>query len=117
MPKLSDHDLKQMDTAWQDAQPMAVVRSLLARALDDLRVARDRMNQNPNNSSRPSGSMPPWARTGVAAAVDEHLSVLAAAPAQASLPEGAAHAPAAAPAASANPANADTPDEAPRSPQ
>jgi hypothetical protein len=81
MPKLSDHDLKQMDAVWLDAQPEGVVRGVLARALDDLRVARDRLNQNPGNSSRPSGSMAPWARTGVAAAVQQQLQEAAQAPA------------------------------------
>jgi hypothetical protein len=60
MANLSDHDLKQMDDAWQHQQPEPVVRALLKRTLDDLRVARDRLNQNSTNSSRPSGSMPPW---------------------------------------------------------
>ena len=62
MPNLSDHDLKQMDEAWQRHQSDETVRGLLARALDDLRQARDRLNQTPDNSSRPSGSMPPWQR-------------------------------------------------------
>jgi transposase len=62
MPNLSDHDLKQMDEAWQGGQPEPVVRGLLRRALEDLRLARDRLNQTPSNSSRPSGSMPPWQR-------------------------------------------------------
>ncbi len=60
MANLSDFDHRQMDGDWQSRQPEAVVRSLLTRTLDDLRVARDRLNQNPKNSSRPSGSMPPW---------------------------------------------------------
>jgi len=62
MPNLSDHDLKQMDEAWQRHQSDETVRGLLARALEDLRLARDRLNQTPDNSSRPSGSMPPWQR-------------------------------------------------------
>jgi transposase len=62
MPNLSDHDLKQMDDAWQRHQSDETVRGLLARALEDLRLARDRLNQTPDNSSRPSGSMPPWQR-------------------------------------------------------
>lgn len=60
MPNLSDHDLKQMDKAWLSAQSEPVVRSLLMRTLEDLRLARDRLNQNSTNSSRPSGSLPPW---------------------------------------------------------
>ena len=62
MPNLSDHDLKQMDEAWQRHQSDETVRGLLARALEDLRLARDRLNQTPDNSSRPPGSMPPWQR-------------------------------------------------------
>jgi hypothetical protein len=50
MSKLSDHDLKQMSEDWQGRQPGPVIRSLLKRTLDELRVARDRLNQNPNNS-------------------------------------------------------------------
>ena len=62
MTQFSDFDLSQMDEAWQIKQSEVVVRSLLRRTLDDLRAARDSLNQNPNNSSRPSGSMPPWHR-------------------------------------------------------
>lgn len=61
-PHLSDHDLRQMDSVWQQHQTDDTVRGLLARALDDLRLARDRLNQSPENSSRPSGSMAPWQR-------------------------------------------------------
>ena len=75
MVKLSDHDLKQMDAAWVGAQPEGVVRQALGRALEDLRTARDRLNQNPGNSSRPSGSMPPWERTGVAQAIDAQAAL------------------------------------------
>src|SRR5215207_1371985 len=69
-PNLSDHDLKQMDEAWQVGQSEPVVRGLLNRALEDLRAARDRLNQTPKNSSRPSGSMPPW-RGGTGDASDD----------------------------------------------
>lgn len=65
-PHLSDHDLRQMDSVWQQHQTDETVRGLLARALDDLRLARDRLNQSPQNSSRPSGSMAPWQRGGAA---------------------------------------------------
>ena len=50
MPNLSDHDIRQMDEAWQSAQSESVVRSLLMRTLEDLRVARDRLGQNSSNS-------------------------------------------------------------------
>ena len=33
---------------------------LTEKLLNDLRDARDRQNQTPQNSSRPSGSYPPW---------------------------------------------------------
>ena len=68
MPNLSDHDLRQMDPTWQQRQPEDTVRGLLGRALDDLRQARDRLNQGPTNSSRPSGSMEPWRGGGAAEA-------------------------------------------------
>ena len=68
MSNLSDHDLKQMDPTWQQRQPEETVRGLLARALDDLRQARDRLKQDPTNSSRPSGSMEPWRGGGEAEA-------------------------------------------------
>ena len=64
MPNLSDHDLRQIDPTWQQRQPEDMVRGLLAHALDDLRQACDRLNQNPSNSSRPPGSMEPWRRGG-----------------------------------------------------
>ncbi len=60
MTNISDYDLKQMDEVWQGKLAEPAARALLKRTLEDLRVARDRLNQNPGNSSRPSGSMPPW---------------------------------------------------------
>jgi transposase len=60
MANLSDHDLLQMDEVWQGKLSESKVRTLLKRTLEDLRAARDRLNQNPGNSSRPPGSMPPW---------------------------------------------------------
>lgn len=39
-----------------------LLRGLIEHLLDDLRTARDRLNQRPDNSSRPSGSMAPWQR-------------------------------------------------------
>ena len=37
---------------------------LTNRLVDDLKEARERLNQNPSNSSRPSGSQDPWFRAG-----------------------------------------------------
>ena len=66
MPNLSDHDLRQMDPTRQQRQAEDTARGVLARALDDLWQARDRLNQGPGNSSRPSGSMEPWRAAGLA---------------------------------------------------
>ena len=43
--------------ASQDADALCRVAS---RLLSDLKEAHDRLNQNPQNSSRPSGSMPAY---------------------------------------------------------
>ena len=111
MPNLSDHDLKQMDPAWQAGLPEPVVRGLLKRALDDLRLARDRLNQRPDNSSRPPGSMAPWQRgtTAGEASRDADLSLEDALP---EAPGGAATGPQQAPAAAAGPADQAPPEAA-----
>lgn len=49
-----------MDEAWLQSLPEATARAVLQRVVDDLKEARDRLNQNPQNSSRPPGSRPPW---------------------------------------------------------
>lgn len=72
MARLNHHDLQQMDDAWQDAQCEAVVRALLKRVMNEFKTTLDRLNQTPGNSSRPSGSMPPWQR-GSTAGGDESL--------------------------------------------
>ena len=71
MANLSDHDLWQLDADWLKKQPETVFRGLLDRALEDLKLARDRLNQGPGNSSRPSGSMPLWQRDVSASKEDE----------------------------------------------
>ena len=60
MPHLTDHDLRQMDEAWLQSLPEAVARTVLLRVVDDLKEARDRLNQHCGNSSRPPSSRPPW---------------------------------------------------------
>lgn len=58
--KLTDHDLKQIDDAKLERlspEPLLIFTKLL---LADHKEARDRLNQNSNNSSRPPSSMPPW---------------------------------------------------------
>jgi hypothetical protein len=49
-----------MDEAWLEGLPETVARAVLRRVVDDLKEARDRLNQNSENSSRPPGSRPPW---------------------------------------------------------
>ena len=46
---LSKHDLFQMNDEW---------------LLHDVKELQDRLNQNPDNRSRPPTSQPPWAKTG-----------------------------------------------------
>ena len=75
MPNLSDHDLRQMDPTWQQRQPEDTVRGLLVRALDDLRQACDRLDQNPSNSSHPPGSMAPWQCAAAQGAADSDVAI------------------------------------------
>ena len=58
--KLSEHDLKQIDKDTLLGLSLEQLTPLAIMFLDDLKEARDRLNQNANNSSRPSGSMAPW---------------------------------------------------------
>ena len=60
MPHLTDFDLRQMDEAWLESLPEPVARAVLVRVVDDLKEARDRLNQPSGNSSCPPGSRPPW---------------------------------------------------------
>jgi hypothetical protein len=63
--QLKDHDLRQLDAdrlrQLGQRQPAALVE-LSVRLLDDLKEARERLNQNPDNSSVPPSSRPPWSR-------------------------------------------------------
>ena len=71
MPHLTDHDLRQIDEAWLQSLPEAVARAVLSRVVDDLKEARDRLNQHAGNSSRPPGSRPPWEHRRSSAADDD----------------------------------------------
>jgi len=53
---LTDHDLKQIDKDYLETLEPDKLREVSLRLLEDLREARDRLNQTPQNSSRPSGS-------------------------------------------------------------
>ena len=65
--KIKDHDLRQLNEqrlkTLQEKDPAALLQ-LTKRLLDDLKEARERLNQNPSNSSCPSGSQAPWFRVG-----------------------------------------------------
>ena len=62
---LKDHDLRQLseerilELREQDPDALA---ALSIRLLQDLKEARERLNQNPSNSSRPPSSEAPWYR-------------------------------------------------------
>jgi transposase len=61
--RLTDHDLKQLSQEYLASLSSEQLLHLSKKMLDDLRDARDRLNQTPHNSSRPSGSYAPWQRT------------------------------------------------------
>jgi len=52
--------LRQIDEEYIDSLSLEKLRHLSKRLLGDLKEARDRLNQTPENSSRPSGSFAPW---------------------------------------------------------
>ena len=58
--ELTDHDLKQLDEAYLSKLSPEQLLGLSEKLLQDLREARDRLNERPQNSSRPSGSYAPW---------------------------------------------------------
>ena len=60
---LTDHDLRQMSDEWVSSLTPSQKEELLVRALAELRKSRDRLNQTPNNSSRPPSSRAPWEST------------------------------------------------------
>jgi hypothetical protein len=57
---LGDHELLQLDDAYLEGLSPEQARALLAKALADLKAARERLAQNPSNSSRPPSSRAPW---------------------------------------------------------
>jgi hypothetical protein len=57
---LSDHDLLQLDDACLERLSEAQARVLLGKTVADLKAARERLGQNPSNSSRPPSSRAPW---------------------------------------------------------
>jgi hypothetical protein len=61
---LSDHSLSQLDEAYVQSLDEGRLRGLSLRLLEDLKEARERLRQNPTNSSRPPSSRAPWERPG-----------------------------------------------------
>ena len=61
--RLRDHDLKQFNREYFTSLAPEQLVGLAEKLLNDLRDARDRQNQTPQNSSRPSGSYAPWEQT------------------------------------------------------
>jgi transposase-like protein len=68
--KLSDHDLRQIDEERINKLSEVDVKNLSITLLNDLKEARERLNQNPKNSSRPPSSEAPWDK--VATATEEN---------------------------------------------
>src|SRR5512144_357098 len=65
---LTPHSLHQIDDAYLQSLEVEALRGLSMRLLADLKEAWDRLNQGPDNSSRPPSSRAPWERTGGARA-------------------------------------------------
>jgi transposase len=62
--QLSEHDLKQLDEEKIRSLQAEVLQTLSLKLLADLKEARDRLNQGPDNSSRPPSSRAPWEGVG-----------------------------------------------------
>jgi len=58
--QLSRFDLSQLDEGYLAKLPEAQLRVLSAKLLAELKAAHERLDQNPNNSSRPPSSRGPW---------------------------------------------------------
>ena len=58
--QLSEHDLKQLDEETIRSLQAGALCTLSLKLLADLKEARDRLNQSPDNSSRPPSSRAPW---------------------------------------------------------
>ena len=58
--QLSFHDLQQFNKDYLSGLSVTLLIQLCLKLLVDLKEAHDRLNQNPQNSSRPPSSQPPW---------------------------------------------------------
>jgi hypothetical protein len=66
--KLSDHDLRQIDSAYLAGLTREQLLHVSEQLLGDLKEARDRANQTPHNSSRLPESRAPWEKAHEASA-------------------------------------------------
>lgn len=57
---LSDHDLQQMDDEYLEGLSAEGLGAVSKRLCQDLKEARERLKQTPQNSSRPPSSREPW---------------------------------------------------------
>jgi hypothetical protein len=58
---LNQHDLRQMDEDYlRKCEEKGCLLEVSQKLLQDVKELTDRLNQNPSNSSRPSGSQAPW---------------------------------------------------------
>jgi transposase len=86
---LSDHDLRQLDEAALAKLTPEQARALLSKALEDLKSARERLAQNPTNSSRPPSTRAPWEQAEAQEREPEEAAVAAAQSAEEVKPEAA----------------------------
>ena len=61
--QLSVHDLKQLDEEAIRSLQTKRLQTLALKLLADVKELHDRLNQAPDNSSRPPSSRAPWERT------------------------------------------------------
>jgi transposase len=71
--KLPDHNLRQIDKPYIKSLKLEKLQSLCERLADDLREARERLNQNSKNSSIPPGAEPPWKNGGDTSEAEQDL--------------------------------------------
>ncbi len=62
--RFSEHDLKQLDKQMVLSLPKVQLQTLSLKLLADLKEAHDRLNQSPDNSSRPPSTQAPWEGVG-----------------------------------------------------
>jgi transposase len=70
--RLSDDDLRQIDEAYLDGLSPEALREVSKRLCHDLKEARERPNQTPENSSSPPSTRAPWTETPSETEAEEH---------------------------------------------